>query len=298
MHKTRLNAGMEGEVVDRNINSRLGDAFLFSQSSLQDFVDCPRLFQLRHLEHLPWPAIESEPLLEFERHQHEGQVFHRLAHQALIGLPLNKIAPLVNTADLQKWWDQFCQHVLQSLKMQADPTQVLYPEFTLSAPVRNHRLMAKFDLLVTAADRLTIFDWKTNLKRPKDDWSAARLQTRVYRYMVVAAGDLLHAGRDFDPGQVEMIYWFTNFPEQPAHFPYSSAQFQRDRSSIESLIMEIDSLCDFPRTEDEKRCRYCPYRSFCERSVKVGNWEETVMDDLALRADFDIDLEQIAEIEF
>ena len=32
-----------------------------SQSSLQDYVDCARRFQLRYLDRLSYPAIESEP---------------------------------------------------------------------------------------------------------------------------------------------------------------------------------------------------------------------------------------------
>ena len=43
---------------------RLKPGFHFSQNNLQDFVDCPRRFELLHVLHLPWPAIQSEPVLE------------------------------------------------------------------------------------------------------------------------------------------------------------------------------------------------------------------------------------------
>ena len=68
-------------------DSSLPDRFTFSQSSLQDYTDCPRRFQLRYIEQLKWPAVESEPVLDNERRQQEGQLFHRLVQQHRIGLP-------------------------------------------------------------------------------------------------------------------------------------------------------------------------------------------------------------------
>ena len=41
--------------------------FLFSQASLNDYVECARRFQLRYLLEQEWPAVASEPLLERER---------------------------------------------------------------------------------------------------------------------------------------------------------------------------------------------------------------------------------------
>jgi hypothetical protein len=53
------------------------------QSSLQGYVDCPRRFDLRYVQRLSYPAMESEPALENEKHQQEGEYFHRLAQQHL-----------------------------------------------------------------------------------------------------------------------------------------------------------------------------------------------------------------------
>jgi hypothetical protein len=66
--------------------------FTFSQSSLQDYSDCPRRFQLRYIEQLQWPAVEAEPVMENEHHQQEGQLFHRMVQQHRIGLPDGKLA--------------------------------------------------------------------------------------------------------------------------------------------------------------------------------------------------------------
>ena len=76
--------------------SKIPPQFTFSQSSLQDYADCPRRFQLRYLDKLIYPAAETEPALENERHLLEGQLFHRLAQQFILGIPIDKLNPLAN----------------------------------------------------------------------------------------------------------------------------------------------------------------------------------------------------------
>ena len=103
-----------------------------SQSSLQDYVDCPRRFQLRYVERLSYPAIESEPTLENEKHQQEGEYFHRLVQQHLIGIPAEQISTLANTPNLQRWWENFLDSIdLLGFKNLTG----LYAEATLSAPL-------------------------------------------------------------------------------------------------------------------------------------------------------------------
>jgi len=283
-----------------NVGSRMeiSESFIFSQSSLQDYVDCPQRFQLRHIIHMAWPAIESEPVLDFERHQQEGQQFHRMAQQALIGLPVDQVVPPAGSKDLNQWWESFGSLLQDLLASKTEDGSALYPELTLSAPIGGQRLMAKFDLLVVHHDRAIIYDWKTNNMRPKDERMAGCLQTKVYRYLLAAAGSRLHRNHSLPVEQIEMIYWFSNFPDQPVHLPYSSIQYQRDRSALEKLIGEITSCSDFPLTEDEKRCLFCCYRSYCARGVRAGNWSEAESIDEDDLSDFSINLEQIGEIEF
>src|SRR5215510_8218372 len=78
-----------------------------SQSSLQDYMDCAQRFKLRYLDRLSYPAIETEPTLENEKHQQEGEYFHRLIQQHLIGIPAERIAKFANTMNLQRWWENF-----------------------------------------------------------------------------------------------------------------------------------------------------------------------------------------------
>ena len=277
----------------------------FSQSSLQDYVDCARRFQLRYLERLSYPAVESEPSLENEKHQQEGEYFHRLLQQYLIGIPDEQVSKLANTPNLQRWWDNFQNAKdLSGLNPLREASGVLrkdlsglYPETTLSSPLGNFRLLAKYDLIAIQDGKAIIYDWKTYRKRPRNEWLSARMQTRVYRALLVNAGAHLNNGQPFEPEQIEMIYWFADFPNEPARFTYTSAQYTRDWDTFTKLVDEIKSTSSYPLTDDRHKCAYCTYRSYCERGIRAGDADqaETEMEAEEL---FDVNFEQIGEIAF
>ena len=242
--------------------------FTFSQSSLQDFSDCARRFQLRYIDRLSWPAVDSEPVGENEKRQQEGQLFHRLVQQHFLGMPAEKLSDLANTPNLQRWWNNF----VTWQKSPAGPSKVssVRPELTLSMPIGEHRLLAKYDLLVVDPQGAKIYDWKTYAKRPRDEWLSARWQTRVYRSLLTRAGAHLNHNQEFDPEQIEMIYWFSDFPSEPAVFKYDPKQYKRDTASILKVVEEISSAREFPLTPEEKTCRFCGYRSYCNRGIRAG----------------------------
>jgi CRISPR/Cas system-associated exonuclease Cas4 (RecB family) len=263
----------------------------FSQSSLQDYVDCARRFQLRYLERLSYPAVESEPALENEKHQQEGEYFHRLVQQHLIGIPDEQVSKLANTSNLQRWWDNWKDfRNLQNLGS-------LYPEATLSAPLGNFRLLAKYDLISVNDGKAIIYDWKTYRRRPRNEWLSARMQTRVYRALLVNAGAHLNNGQPFEPEQIEMIYWFADFPNEPARFPYASAQYKRDWDTFTKLVDEITSASSYPLTDDRQKCAYCTYRSYCERGIRAGDMDQAEAE-MEAEELFDVNFEQIGEIAF
>lgn len=273
-----------------------------SQSSLQDYMDCAQRFKLRYLDRLSYPAVETEPTLENEKHQQEGEYFHRLVQQHLIGIPAEQIAKFANTMNLQRWWENF-----QNSKDLASLRKVnsngnnnidrLYPEATLSAPLGKYRLLAKYDLIAVQDGKAVIYDWKTYRKRPRNEWLSARMQTRVYRALLVNAGAHLNGGKPFEPEQIEMIYWFADFPDDSARFPYTSAQFQRDWDLLVKLSEEVASASSYPLTEDRQKCLYCTYRSYCERGIRAGNLEQAEAE-MEAEELFDVNFEQIGEIEF
>jgi CRISPR/Cas system-associated exonuclease Cas4 (RecB family) len=269
--------------------------FSFSQGSLQAYVDCPRLFQLRYLERLRWPAPEIEPALENERYLTLGTKFHQMVQQFHLGVPSERLAALAQQDPLlTKWWGNYIDHhpILDGYRQTC--------ESSLSTPIGDHRLVAKYDF-VAVKSKAIIYDWKTSRKLPKREWMETKLQTRVYPYVLVKAGAYLNAGSPIEADGTEMVYWFSNHPTSPLKFPYSQEKYNADEEYFCALISEIQGMdaAVFPLTDNTKRCRYCVYRSLCSRGVGAGTLDD-LEDDLTVDNEFSFDLnfDQIAEIEF
>ena len=257
-------------------------------------MDCAQRFKLRYLDRLSYPAVETEPTLENEKHQQEGEYFHRLVQQHLIGIPAEQIAKFANTPNLQRWWENF-QSSAELRGLKDLPRR--YPEANLSAPLGKYRLLAKYDLIALRDDKVTIYDWKTYRKRPRNEWLSARMQTRVYRALLVHAGAHLNGGKPFEPEQIEMVYWFADFPDDPARFAYTSLQFHRDWDALLKLSGEVATATSYPLTEDRQKCLFCSYRSYCERGIQAGDIEQAEAD-MEAEELFDVNFEQIGEIAF
>jgi CRISPR/Cas system-associated exonuclease Cas4 (RecB family) len=283
--------------------SPLPPGFQFSQGSLQDYIDCHRRFQLRYLVQLAWPAVESEPVLESERFMQQGARFHRMVQQHLLGISAERLAMLAKDEDLLRWWENYLRATNPS---GAQEPKGIFPEVSFSTAIGNFRLVAKYDLVVVSTDgRLVIVDWKTSRRRPRRQWLAERLQTRVYPYVLVQAGAQFLQRETIQPDQVEMVYWFADFPEQPERFVYTVQDFRQDEMYLQGLVDEIafrGSQGEFELTSQEACCAYCVYRSLCERGVQAGMLEEMPEEsDVGLSTSGEqvfLDFEQIAEIEF
>lgn len=257
----------------------LPNTFVFSQTSLQDYAECARRFELRFVDRLTYPAVEAEPALENERRMQAGEDFHRLAQQYFLGIPAEKIGRMATSPDLQRWWQNWLNFATEQ---NLTASRQAWPELLLSAPLTaGFRLLAKFDLLLLRAGKAIIFDWKTSQKRPPNSRLAARMQTRIYRAVLAQAGAHFNGGAPFAPENIEMVYWFADFPQDPAHFPYSAAQYQRD---WDFLNREVESIAatpagQFALTENEKNCAYCAYRSYCSRGVQAGDFAAREFDE-------------------
>ena len=274
-------------------------SFSFSQSSLQDYADCPRRFQLRYVQSQAWPGVQAEPLVEHDRQLERGERFHRLVQRHQLGMDAAVLGGSIgDDPDLSAWWQAYLGfsylHALDGRR---------YPEYTLSTTVAGARLTATFDLLVVVpGERMVIFDWKTYRRRPSRAWFESRLQTRVYRYVVVRAGVGL-VGSELAPDQVSMVYWVAGDPGEPVALDYDAAQFSRDEGYLAALVEEILGASGaevWSLTSDESRCRFCEYRSLCDRGVVAGSLQEPsiMLDNITVEGGLVLGLGDVEEVGF
>ena len=278
---------------------KLPENFDFSQSNLQDYVDCHYRFYLRYIKHMKWPALIVDDAVDFEQRGQTGARFHRLLQQYLLGLPEDRLGDLA-AADPAKevigWWQDFLDNVPPWLSGRQ------FVETTLSTTLAGHRLVAKYDLILVQEDgQMAIFDWKTSRKRPRKDWLMERVQTRLYRLILTQAGSNITGQNSIAPETVTMNYWFAPQPAILVSLPYAQNTYEKDRLFFSGLIDEIINReeDDFLKTYNVDKCRYCVYRSHCDRGIGAG--------DLAAFEDFqtepedfdeDIKFADIPEIEF
>ncbi|MBX7214032.1 MAG: PD-(D/E)XK nuclease family protein [Thermoflexales bacterium] len=237
--------------------------FLFSQHSLGDFVACPRRFYLRYVVRQAWPQLDGDPLAE-QDYLARGRLLHRWIERDLLGIPTGA-ADAPAEGELGVWWARYKATDLSDL-----PT-VRHPELALTAGVGAERVYARFDLLAIDASAAIIIDWKTlrGQHPPGKAFFARRPQTRIYRYVLVAAGASYNGGRAIDPAQVSMRYWLANFPAQPwVSVRYSDTDYAEDARWLQALLADVrgrDGEAGFEKTDDRRVCAHCPYRALCGR---------------------------------
>ncbi len=258
------------------MKSTLPPGFTFSQSNLRDYLDCPRRFQWRHLERRPWPALRTSEMAAWEEAMMHGQQFHQLMFQASLGLDVSaQIAAA--PPRVRGWWNAWRDHPLTDL-----PDDRTLSELTLSVPVGDYALLARFDRLCLGADgRAVIVDWKTDRRVPSPAALADHVQTIVYRCVLLEGISHLIGGAPPDPAHLSLVYWFAESPASPVWIAYSADGHRQAAGQIRSWTDEIAGLPadGFDCTADPKTCLRCEYRALCDRDQGVAtDWRVETSD--------------------
>ena len=258
--------------------------FIFSANNLQDHEDCPRRFELRYLLKRDWPAEESEPVLEWEHELELGTRFHQLVYQYLSGLPEEALLASINDADVESWFRNFLAFYGRQEFSQ------IFPEFRVRVPLGDYQAVAVYDLLALTPDmRLVILDWKTSRKIPRREWISGRMQTVLYPLAALeSAGNFLLDG-SISAESIEMTYvYMRHNADNTLSFSYDASRHAANRANLERLVSEIAALelGAFPLTEEKRRCKFCVYRSLCERGQNAGSL-------LEMEAESELDLDAL-----
>jgi CRISPR/Cas system-associated exonuclease Cas4 (RecB family) len=240
----------------------MGKPILLDQTALATFEACPRRFQLRYLERLPWPSLplDRKQSLAVER----GRYFHRLVERSMLGLPVDSEG--IDDDVVRGWWGRFVR------SGPALPEGERWPEHRLTIPIGNNYLTGRFDLLVLGEDAgrpfASLFDWKTSKPRSATELEKA-WQTRLYLALLAEGGAALSKGRQpLTADRISLTYWYPGEPDEPRVIPYSEAKHQQNWAQIEELAATIEALDSsqmWTLTDDWNHCRSCLYQTYCGR---------------------------------
>jgi CRISPR/Cas system-associated exonuclease Cas4 (RecB family) len=267
----------------------LPEDFTFSQSALQDFVECSYRFELRYLLDVRWPAQKTAQALRYEAGQDKGQEFHHLVHQHALGVPAELLSATINDEELKVWWENYLSWQAANLPAER------FSEMTLIAPLADHLLMAKYDVVARLNDgAFLIVDWKTS--RPQKRLRLAeRIQTLLYPLVLACCGDWLNDGQPIAPERIRLMYWFAETGEV-VEFHLNAGKLRQDEARLTTLLQTIAGGSEFPKTENERHCQFCSYRSLCERDVLADDWGDLDESDAPDR--LSLDLDEIEEISY
>lgn len=233
-----------------------------SATSIRDYLDCPRRFQLRYILQQPWPAAQNEPLLDYEQSRERGAQFHRLLERYYLGVDARTLSNMIGDPVVRGWWQV---HQAQS-PVNVAANKRVSPEKMFQAKLDDHTLTAFLDLVVVGQDdSVTIVDWKTTRRTPDpQEWSNS-IQTLVYLYVV---GEKMRI--DAIPlSKIRMLYWFVEHPDQPIWIHYSDEQHQQAKNKLTNLLRSLQNETEWSKTPDLKKCKYCVYRSLCDRGIRA-----------------------------
>ncbi len=263
---------------------------LFSQHSLNTYLRCRRRFLLKYIDQQPWPVPEDPDPWAYQRYLMRGRVLHQWLERQQLGINVETIVEHTTDQELKSWW--YKTRLFDRSRL---PQQIQLAELPVVVPLGPFRLYARYDLLaIDPGERAVIVDWKTLSAVPSYRTLAERVQTRVYLYTLVLAGEVITQGTPIPPEQASMLYWFVSQPTRTFEIAYDRDKHAENGEWLRQLVDEIASLerDDFPPTNDARRCLRCNYRTLCgrERSIDIEPSPEDWADE---DLDFQLDLESL-----
>jgi hypothetical protein len=244
----------------------LDNSFFYSQLALSIYQSCQLRFRKRYLDGLYWPRPLTEQV-------ELGRDFHLVSNRYFAGGQPEHFG-----GDLGTWLEALYRFRPFS------PDSIFLPEQELRLRDGALRLIARYDLVMLSPGRVVIYDWKTDQRRLSGRSCERSLQTLVYRYLMVRAGNG-YWNRRVTPAGVTMVYWNPRYPDDPFTLQYDDQRYRHDEEWLKEMITTIESQPpdSFLATGDEKICQTCEYSPIC-RGAEATELEDDE-DDLSLTWD-------------
>ncbi len=238
-----------------------------SQRHLKILATCPRQFEHIYFDRLTPPLAPTQQVKT-----QLGSDFHLLMQQRELGLPIEPI--LARSPQLDGWM----KAIIATAPELFVPNSQIWRESehvrTLSiAGCDNYLFTVIYDLVILAADRADIIDWKTYpLPRSKKNLDL-EWQTRLYLYTLVETSEYL-------PKQINFTYWFIQSTPQPksVKIGYTLQQHRQTEADIRELLRKLTQWLDayqttgesFPQVDESVgACKYCNFATRCDRQQQL-----------------------------
>ena len=229
---------------------------MITQTQISAYERCKRFYFLKYVRRLVWPVELSD-----RQQVRQGEAFHLLIRQLLMGFSRESLLVPADSENLSRWLEVFLSN-----KPLGKP-DMIFPEREVTMNFADVLWLGKFDALAVYDEQIRIFDWKTSGRKPEEAHYLSAPQTRLYRFLAkTCAPRLLGASHHGIPAEnIEMVYWFPEYPENTISLAYSEEQYERDMTWLRTRAREMSSQneADYPQTEKIRVCSSCSYRTHC-----------------------------------
>ncbi len=251
------------------------DELYFSQAALSIYDQCALKFKRRYLDGLYWGSSWGKKESQ-KKEIEKGRLFHDLADK-YYSFGKNVVDKELIPEEVAKWLESLIKF------RPYNEAGAFLPEQELRLNQDGMKLMAKFDLLYISSDNeAIIYDWKTSKKPAKKVYRRRSIQTKLYRYLLVAAGGRFSAKESWAPEEIKMVYWNPRFKVEQV-LAYSQEKFEADKRYLQQEIKEIKNDEEFMATDNEEICDYCEYNPICHGETAI----EVELEEEDLDIDFD-----------
>lgn len=226
--------------------------FVYSQNSLNTFKSCPLKFKYKYIENVNW-KFEGTESREYYKGLKTGSEFHLLCERYFKNIPIGE-----NISEEFKIWLQKIKNLLP-----IEPSKIYLPEYEVKMKVSDNYLSAKYDLVVIDADKIEIWDWKTESQKSSYKNIEERMQTVVYMYLAREVVQKIYK-MNIPAENITMNYFRLKVDQQPITINYTQQKHMINKSTIEKYINSIENA-DFDGYIDKnkKHCKYCEFNKLC-----------------------------------
>jgi hypothetical protein len=270
-----------------------------SQSSLQDYVDCARRFQLALSRALVLSCGRVRACAG-ERKPFAGGRILPPAGTAVSGSASQRehISKLANTPNLQRWWNHWQDfRSLQDFGSLTKTSEVSIP--------RSHPVRAAGELSIARQIRPARHRGRQSRHLRLEDLPQASAGRVAIRKNADARLPGIAGPCGSAPQRRSSVSTRTGrdgllvlgFPGRPCPLPVHVRAIQTGLGYAGQTCRRIHNASSYPLTDDRAKCSYCPYRSYCDRGVRAGDVDQAEAETEAQEL-FDVNFEQIGEIAF
>jgi len=230
--------------------------FLYTQSSIVTFMQCPLKFRYRYFDGLY--GSDDETLKgSFEK----GNKFHLLAERYFKEIDTD--VNYIKEKELKELFEKLKE------KYPIEANCRYFSEYEIRENAEKIRLMARYDLIILKPNgRVQIVDFKTNKRKISKKSIEESLQTKIYLYLLKENYKSVFENiRKIK--NIEMIYYQTEYSEENFTVKYDDELHEKNKIFLSETIENIE-VFNFDEYEKKEvnHCKVCEFKNFCWKNKK------------------------------